>query len=109
MQGAQNLTREVYLQARRNDDGEVQRSRWTFYETINVEIEIKDKTGKIVTDAQVLANYYMPPMSYKTEAKMKKGKYYATMKFIMAGSWYIAVIIHRDGKTSATKINVDTQ
>jgi len=35
MQGAQNLRREAYLQVRRNDEGEVQRSRWTFYETIN--------------------------------------------------------------------------
>jgi acetoacetate decarboxylase len=81
----------------------------------NIEIEIKDKTGRVVTDAQVLINYYMPPMprmapmNYKTEAKMKKGKYYAAMKFIMAGPWYIAIIIHRDGKTSTTKINVDAQ
>ena len=81
----------------------------------NLEIEIKDKTGKPVTDAQVIVNYYMPPMprmapmNYRTEAKMKKGKYYATMKFIMAGPWYIAVIIHHGGKTSTTKINVDAQ
>jgi hypothetical protein len=81
----------------------------------NIEIEIKDKTGKKVTDAQVLVNYYMPPMprmapmNYKIEAKMKKGKYYATMKFIMAGPWYIAIIIQRDGKISTTKINVDAQ
>lgn len=81
----------------------------------NIEIEIKDKAGKIITDAQVLVNYYMPPMprmapmNYKTEAKMKKGKYYAALKFIMAGPWYIAIIIHHDGKTSTTKINVDAQ
>jgi uncharacterized GH25 family protein len=81
----------------------------------HIEIEIKDQAGKPVIDAQVIVNYYMPPMprmapmSYRTEAKMKKGKYYATMKFIMAGPWYIAVIIHRDGKTSTTKINVDAQ
>jgi hypothetical protein len=81
----------------------------------NLEIEIKDKTGKTVTDAQVIVNYYMPPMprmapmNYRTEAKMKKGKYYATMRFIMAGPWYIAVIIHHGGKTSTTKINLDAQ
>ncbi len=81
----------------------------------NLEIEIKDKAGKTVTDAQVIVNYYMPPMprmapmNYKTEAKLKKGKYYATMKFIMAGPWYIAVIIHHGGKISTTKINVDAQ
>lgn len=81
----------------------------------NLEIEIRDKTGKIVTDAKVLVNYYMPPMprmapmNYRTEAKEKKGKYYAAMKFIMAGPWYIAVIIQHGGKTSTTKINVDAQ
>ena len=81
----------------------------------NLEIEIKDRTGKTVTDAQVIVNYYMPPMprmapmNYRTEAKMKKGKYYTTMKFIMAGPWYIAVIIHHGGKTATTKINVDAQ
>jgi hypothetical protein len=81
----------------------------------NIEIEIKDKAGKPVTDGQVIINYYMPPMprmapmSYRTEAKMKKGKYCATMRFIMAGPWYIAVIIHHGGKTSTTKISVDAQ
>jgi uncharacterized GH25 family protein len=81
----------------------------------HIEIEIKDQAGKPVTDARVIVNYYMPPMprmapmNYRTEAKMKKGKYYATMKFIMAGPWYISVIIQRDGKTATTKINVDAQ
>jgi hypothetical protein len=40
MQGAQNLRREAYSQVRRNDEGEVQRSRWTFCETIKI-IDIK--------------------------------------------------------------------
>jgi hypothetical protein len=81
----------------------------------NLEMEIKDRDGKQVTDAQVLVNYYMPPMprmppmNYRTAAKMKRGKYHATMKFIMAGPWYIAIIIHHGGKTSTTKINVDAQ
>ena len=81
----------------------------------NIQIEIKDKAGKIVTDAQVIINYYMPPMprmapmNYKTETKMKKGKYYATMKFIMAGPWYIAIIINHEGKISRTKFNIDAQ
>lgn len=48
-------------------------------------------------------------MSYKTEAGFKKGKYCATMKFIMAGPWYIAVIVHHQGKTSTARINVDAQ
>jgi len=36
MQGAQNLRSEAYLPVRCNDEGEAQRRRWTFYETINV-------------------------------------------------------------------------
>jgi hypothetical protein len=40
MQGAQNLRREAYLQVRRNDEGEAQRHRWTFYETIIVALII---------------------------------------------------------------------
>jgi hypothetical protein len=43
MQGAQNLRREAYLQVHRNDESEVQRSRWTFYETITIG---SSKTGK---------------------------------------------------------------
>jgi hypothetical protein len=34
MQGAQKLRSEAHLQVRRNDEGEAQRRRWTFYETI---------------------------------------------------------------------------
>ncbi len=55
-----------------------------------IEIEIKS-AGKHVTDAKVLVNYYMPPMprmapmNYRIDAKLKKGKYHATMDFIMAG------------------------
>jgi len=36
MQGAQKLRSEAYLHVRCNDEVEAQRSRWTFYETINV-------------------------------------------------------------------------
>ena len=81
----------------------------------NIEIEIKRAGGKCVTDAKVLVNYYMPPMprmapmNYKTEAKLKKEKYKATMNFIMSGPWYIAIIINHEGKISTTKINVDAQ
>jgi len=37
MQGAQNVRSEAYLQVRRNDEGEAQRRRWTFYEAIKFE------------------------------------------------------------------------
>ena len=37
MQGAQFLRSEAYLAVRRNDEGEAQRRRWTFYEAITLE------------------------------------------------------------------------
>ena len=80
----------------------------------HIEIGIKN-TGKPVTDAKVLVNYYMPPMprmapmNYKIDAKLKKEKYQATMNFIMAGPWYIAIIINHDGKVTKTRVNVDAQ
>ena len=80
----------------------------------SIEIEIK-KAGKAVTDAKVLINYYMPPMprmapmNYKMDAKLKKEKYKATMNLIMAGPWYIAIIINHEGKISRTKLNIDAQ
>jgi len=37
MQGAQNLRSEAYLKVRCNDEGEAQRRRWTFYETIKID------------------------------------------------------------------------
>jgi hypothetical protein len=41
MQGAQKLRSEAHLRVRRNDEVEAQRSRWTFYETINFRKEMK--------------------------------------------------------------------
>lgn len=81
----------------------------------HIEVEIRDAKGNPVTDARVLINYYMPPMprmapmNYKTDAKLKRQKYRATMRFIMAGPWVIAIKITREGKTVSTKLNVDAQ
>jgi len=81
----------------------------------NIEIEIEDCGGRKITDARVIVNYYMPPMprmapmNYKTDAGLKKGKYRAVMKFIMAGPWYVAVIVQHEGKTSSVRVNVDAQ
>ena len=46
MQGAQNLRSEAHLLVRCNDEGEAQRRRWTFYETItfNLTISLLGKT-----------------------------------------------------------------
>ena len=81
----------------------------------HIEIEVKDGKGNTVTDVKVLINYYMPPMprmapmNYKTDAKLKGNKYRATMHFIMAGPWVIAIKVTREGKTVTTKLNVDAQ
>lgn len=81
----------------------------------HIEIEIKDGEGKSITEAKVLLNYYMPPMprmvpmNYTTSAKLKGEKYKATMNFIMAGPWIIAIKITRGGKTSTVKFNIDAQ
>lgn len=80
----------------------------------SIEIEIK-QGGKPVTDAKVLVNYYMPPMprmapmNYKTDAKLKRQKYDASMNFIMAGPWYISIIVNHSGRVSTAKFNVDAQ
>ena len=81
----------------------------------NIEIEIKDAGGKNLTDAKVLVNYYMPPMprmvpmNYITDARLKGGKYRATMNFIRSGPWIIAIKINHGGKVSTAKFNVDAQ
>jgi hypothetical protein len=76
---------------------------------------IRDGAGKPVTDAKVVVNYYMPPMprmapmNYKTEAVLKGDTYRSTMEIIMAGPWYIRIIIDRGGNTVTTKFNLDAQ
>ena len=79
----------------------------------NIEIGIKDTSGKDVTDAQVRVEYSMPAMpgmpamNYKTEAALKGYKYRATMNLSMSGSWGIVVKITRAGKITKVKFNVD--
>jgi hypothetical protein len=81
----------------------------------NIEIEIKDASGKYVTDAKVKVEYSMPampgmpPMNYKTDTELKGNKYKATMNLSMSGPWNIAVKITRAGKTSTVKFNVDAR
>jgi hypothetical protein len=49
MQGAQKLRSEAYLHVRCNDEVEAQsrseRDRWTFYETIKIELRISERQG----------------------------------------------------------------
>lgn len=80
----------------------------------HLEIEIKDSNGS-VTDAEVMVNYYMPPMprmapmNYTTKAELKGEKYKITMDLIMAGPWIVRVLITRDGKKATAKFNINAQ
>ncbi len=71
----------------------------------NISIEIKDKSGKYVTDAKVAVEYTMPAMPgmpamhYKEEAVVSGNTYKAVMNLSMAGSWNIEVKIKKDDKT----------
>jgi len=79
----------------------------------NITIEIKDSSGKYVTDAKVKVDYSMPAMpgmpamNYKTDTELKGNEYKAKMNLSMSGSWNISVKITKDGKTVSMKFNVD--
>jgi hypothetical protein len=70
----------------------------------NISIEIKDSSGKPVTDATVKLDYGMsampgmPAMNYKADAVLKGSEYKAAMNLSMSGPWNIAVKITRAGR-----------
>lgn len=81
----------------------------------NISIEIKDASGRYVTDARVIVDYSMPAMpgmpamNYKTDTEFKHNEYKATMNLSMSGSWNIGVKIARGGKTSSMKFTIDAK
>ena len=81
----------------------------------NATVEVKDASGKYVTDAKVVVDYSMPAMmgmpamNYKADAELKGNAYKAKMNLSMAGSWNMAVKITRAGKTSSMKFTVDAK
>ena len=81
----------------------------------NIEIGIKDASGKYVTDAKVKVEYSMPAMpgmpamNYKTDTELKGDEYKAKINLSMSGSWNIAVKITRSGKTTTMKFTVDAR
>jgi outer membrane translocation and assembly module TamA len=81
----------------------------------NVSIEIKDESGKHVTDAKVRVDYSMPAMpgmpamNYKTDATVSGNVYKAVMNLSMSGPWNITVKIVRAGKTSSAKFSIDAR
>lgn len=80
-----------------------------------ITIEIKDESGKYVTDAKVRVDYSMPampgmpPMNYKEDAVLDGSAYRAVMNLSMSGPWNIAVKIRKDGKTNTVKFNIDAR
>jgi hypothetical protein len=81
----------------------------------NVEIVIKDKAGKAVTDAKVVVTASMPAMpgmpavDNKADAKLDGGKYKAKIELSSGGSWNMSVRITQGGKTSTAKWTVDAR
>ncbi|OGW21769.1 MAG: hypothetical protein A2Z82_00235 [Nitrospirae bacterium GWA2_46_11] len=81
----------------------------------NMEIEIKDVSGKYVTDAKVKVEYSMPAMpgmpamNYKDDAELKGNEYKAKMNLSMSGAWNVSVKISRGGKTTTVRFNVDAR
>ena len=78
-------------------------------------VNIKDKTGRQITDAKVRIDYSMPampgmpPMNYKTDAVLEGKEYRAKMSLSMAGPWNIVVKIKTGEKVSTVKFNIDAQ
>lgn len=79
----------------------------------NVEIVVKDASGKALTDARVLVDYGMPAMPgmpamlYKADAPFKGGSYQATLNISMKGPWAITIKVTHAGKTVSAKFTVD--
>jgi hypothetical protein len=80
-----------------------------------VEIAVKDKAGKAVTDAkvQVIASMPampgMPAMENKADATIDGGKYKAKIDLSMGGSWNMSVRITQGGKTATARYTVDAR
>ena len=80
-----------------------------------VEVAVKDKAGKAVTDAKVLVTASMPSMpgmpamENKADAKLDGGKYKAKIDLSMGGSWNMSVRITQGGKTATAKWTVDAR
>jgi hypothetical protein len=81
----------------------------------NVEIAIKNKAGKAVTDAKVVVTASMPAMpgmpamENKADAKPEGGKYKAKIDLSMGGSWNMSARITAGGKTDTAKWTVDAR
>ena len=80
-----------------------------------IRIEIRDAEGNAVIDAEVLVNYYMPPMpkmapmNYTIPAQLKGKEYSATMNLIMTGPWNIVIRARVQGKWIRVVFPIDVR
>jgi hypothetical protein len=80
-----------------------------------IRIEIKDLHGNQVLDAEVLVNYYMPPMpkmapmNYTIPAPLKGKEYRAVMDLIMAGPWNIVIRAKNEEKRVRVVFPIDVR
>ncbi|MBI5580559.1 MAG: FixH family protein [Deltaproteobacteria bacterium] len=80
-----------------------------------IRIEIKDSQGNAVLGAEVLVNYYMPPMprmppmNYTVPAPPKDDAYRAVMDLIMAGPWNIIIRSKVEGKSIRVVFPIDVR
>jgi hypothetical protein len=83
--------------------------------TNNMEITVKDASGKTVTDAKMVVEYSMPAMpgmpamNYKADAQLKGDAYKAAMNLSMSGSWNVSIKVTRANKTQTAKFTVDAK
>jgi len=80
-----------------------------------IRIEIKDPQGNPVLNAEVLVNYYMPPMpnmapmNYTIPAPLKGREYRAVMDLIMTGPWNIVTRARAQGKWVRVAFPIDVR
>jgi hypothetical protein len=80
-----------------------------------IRIQIKDSRSTPVLGAEVLVNYYMPPMprmapmNYTVPAPFKEGAYCAEMDLIMAGPWNIVIKAKTGEKWSRVVFPIDVR
>ncbi len=80
-----------------------------------IRIEIQDPQGNPVLGAEVLVNYYMPPMprmppmNYTVPAPFKAGSYRAVMDLIMAGPWNIVIRAKKEERGARVVFPIDVR
>ena len=82
----------------------------------SLNVKVADAAGKAITDATVVARYFMPPMpgmapmEYKTQAVTKSDGYSFSANIPMEGGWKAEVSVTRGGSPAVTAtFNLDAR